>query len=137
MLWLNSILIFLLALPLGLGIGGGGLFLIYLGDVLGIPRDTAVCLNLVFFLSALLCATVGHLRAGRLSFPVLGTILLFGIPGALFGRWLATLFSSRVLHLFLGFFLFASGIFSLLSLKKTKEPFHALDKKKKKHYNDL
>ena len=129
---LNSLVIFALALPLGLGIGGGGLFLIYLCDALGIARDTAVYLNLVFFLSALLAAAVGHLRRGRLSFPMLGAILLYGIPGAFIGRWIASLFSARLLHLLLGFFLLGAGFFSLLSIKKTKNeklPPHSLDKR--------
>jgi uncharacterized membrane protein YfcA len=120
LLWLNSLVVFALALPLGLGIGGGGFLLIYMNDFLDIPRDGAVYINLIFFLSALLTAAVGHLRAGRLSFPTLGRILLFGLPGTFIGRWLATLFSPVTLHLFLGFFLFASGIFSLFSLKKLK-----------------
>ncbi len=120
MLLLNSLLVFLLAVPLGLGIGGGGLYLIYLGDVLHIARDSAVYLNLVFFLSSLLASAVGHVRRGRLSFPMLGTILLFGIPGALAGRWLASLFSPSLLHLLLGVFLLGSGVFCLISLKKAK-----------------
>ena len=132
MLFLNSLFVFILAVPLGLGIGGGGLFLIYLCDALKVERDAAVYLNLVFFLSALLSATVGHLRSGRLSYSVLGCILLFGIPGALLGRWLASLFSPSFLHLILGFFLLGAGVFSLLSLKKAKkekEPPHSLDKR--------
>ena len=32
---------------------------------------------------------------------------------------------------------FVSGIFSLLSLKKAKDLPHSLDKRRKKHYNDL
>ena len=132
MLLLNSILVFTLAIPLGLGIGGGGLFLIYLGDVLEISRDTAVYFNLVFFLSALLASAMGHLRCRRLSLPMLGIILLFGIPGAFAGRWLASLLSPSLLHLFLGLFLLGSGIFSLISLKNAKlspKVFsHSLDK---------
>ena len=126
---LNALLIFVLAVPLGLGIGGGGLFLIYLGDVLGLSRETAVYLNLIFFLCAILSSFVGHLRGGRLSFSMLGTILLFGITGAFLGRWLSSLLSPSILHVFLGLFLLGSGIFSLLSLKKAKDGAHSLDKR--------
>ena len=132
MLLLNSAIIFLLSIPLGLGIGGGGLFLIYLVDAVGVSRDTAVYLNLIFFLSALLAAAVGHLRAGRLSPSALLTILLYGMPGAFLGRWVASLFSPTLLHFLLGIFLLASGFFTLLSLKKLKNkkvPAHALDKR--------
>lgn len=128
----NALFVFALAIPLGLGIGGGGLFLIYLGDVLGIERDSAVYLNLVFFLSALLASAVGHLRSGRLSVSILSSILLFGVPGAFLGRWLASLVSPSLLHVFLGFFLLGTGIFCLVSLKKLKinkvRP-HSLDKR--------
>jgi len=128
----NSLIVFALALPLGLGIGGGGIFLIYLGDALGVSRDSSVYLNLVFFLSALLASAMGHLRRRRLSLSMLGIILLFGIPGTLTGRWIARLLSPTLLHLFLGFFLLGSGVFSLISLKKiklsSKLPSHSLDK---------
>ncbi len=125
---LNNLLPFLLAIPLGLGIGSGGLFLIYLSDVLGLPREAAVYLNLLFFLSALLSSAAGHLRARRLSFPILLTVLLFGVPGAFLGRYMASLLSPTLLRLLLGVFLLSSGIISLLSLKKAKESAPSLDK---------
>ena len=77
MLCINTILILILSIPLGLGIGGGGLFLLYLSDILGIQRDTAVYLNLIFFISALLSSAATHLRKRRVSAFVLLQILLF------------------------------------------------------------
>ena len=126
--FLNALFSFLLALPLGMGIGSGGLFLIYLSDILSLPRNTAIYLNLIFFLSALLSSFVGHLRAKRISFPMLRTVLFFGIPGTYLGRALAALLPSHLLKLFLGIFLLSSGIFSLLSLKNAKDRATALDK---------
>ena len=128
MSFLNAFLSFLLAIPLGMGIGSGGLFLIYLSDVLSLPRNTAVYLNLVFFLSALLSSFAGHLRARRISFPVLRTVLFFGIPGTYLGRGLAAMLPPHLLKLFLGVFLLLSGIFSLLSLKNAKDRALSLDK---------
>ncbi len=133
--FINELVVFFLSLPLGMGIGGGGIFLVYLGDVLGLPREEAVFLNLIFFLCALLASAVSHLKAGRLSFPMLGIILLFGLPGALLGRTLASLLPPILLRVFLGLFLTASGGVALLSLKKPKDALHSLDKHRKKHYN--
>ena len=120
-----------------MGVGGGGLFLLYLSDVLGLPRESAVFLNLVFFLSALLASAVMHLRKGRLSLPFLGLILLLGVPGAFLGRRLATLASPRLLRVLLALLLVGSGLFTLLSRKKQKDAPSALDKSEKKGYNDV
>ena len=129
MLFANSVLILLLALPLGLGIGSGGIFLVYLTDVLFLPREHAVFVNLIFFLSALSASALQHLRARLLSLPTLGLILLFGVPGALVGRWVASLLPAVVLRLILGAFLTLSGVFALLSLKKPKDASLSLDKR--------
>ncbi len=134
--YFNAALAFLLAIPLGLGIGGGGLFLVYLGDVLALPRGGAVYLNLLFFICALLAAACAHVRAGRLRFPLLAVIFLFSAPTALLGRVLAASLPAWLLRLFLGAFLLASGIFSLYSLKKSKVADDSLDKPAKKHYNN-
>ncbi len=137
MLFFNSLIIFALAIPLGLGIGSGGVFLVYLSDVLSLPREVAVFLNLLFFLCALCASALQHLRERRLALPTLVSILLFGIPGAFAGRWLASLLPAVILRLLLGIFLTGSGVFALLSLKKPKEASHSLDKREKKHYNKL
>lgn len=137
MLFFNSLIVFVLAVPLGLGIGSGGVFLVYLSDILAMPRDEAVYFNLIFFLSALLASGLQHLRARRLSFQDLGVILVCGIPGAFAGRWIASLLPASLLRLLLGGFLTFSGIFALISLKKAKEASQSLDKREKKHYNKL
>ena len=127
--YLNEILIFLLAVPLGLGVGGGGLFLLYLTEALQLPREAAVYLNLVFFLAALLASSVSHIREKRISYPVLGKILLFGIPSAFLGRVCAARLSASLLRILLGCFLLFSGIFALWSGKKAKDASNALDKR--------
>lgn len=134
--YFNAALAFFLAVPLGLGVGGGGLFLVYLGDILNLPREAAVYLNLLFFLCALLASACTHIRAGRLRFSLLTIILLFSTPTALLGRYLASILPSWLLRLLLGAFLLASGIFSLYALKKSKVADDSLDKRVKKHYNE-
>lgn len=126
---INALLIFSLAVPLGLGTGGGGLFLVYVGDVLQFPRDTAVYLNLVFFLCALLSSAVTHLKCGRISFPFLGRVLLFGIPAALLGRGLAAMLPRELLRILLGLFMLSAGFFGMIPRKKPKEEPNSLDKR--------
>ena len=129
--YLNALLILLLSLPLGMGVGSGGLFLVYLTDVLNITREGAVYLNLVFFVSALLSSAALHLRAGRLSLSVLLYTLLFGIPGSIFGHFLSKHLPPLLLRLLLAALLIFSGISALTALKRTekeKEGADALDK---------
>jgi len=128
MFYLNTILAFALAIPLGLGIGGGGLFLLYLSDVLKLPRETAVYFNLVFFLAALLASAAMHLRHGRVSYSVLGQVLLYGLPSALCGRVLASLLPGLLLRILLGCFLLISGIIACIKCKKAKDDSNSLDK---------
>ena len=127
--YINALLIFVLAVPLGLGIGGGGLFLLYLSDILGFSRETAIYLNLVFFLAALLSSAASHIRYKRVSYPILGTILLFGLPSALCGRAVASCLSSSFLRILLGSFLLSSGIIAFFKGKKAKDNGNSLDKR--------
>ncbi len=140
MSFLHELITFVLATVAGLGVGSGGVYLLWLKEGLGVEDEKAVFLNLLFFCVALLVAATVHARAKRLDFRFLFEIVLFGIPGALLGRWLNAFFSPVLLRLFLGAFLVFSGIFSLIVSKKkkenAKEPLSALDKKAKKDYND-
>ena len=130
----------LLGTVAGLGVGSGGIYLLWLKEGMGYEGTEAVFLNLLFFCAALLTAAAIHARAKRLDYSFLAEIVLFGIPGALVGRWLNRFFPPAILKLFLGVFLIFSGVFSLVVTKKkkenTKETLHALDKKEKQDYNE-
>lgn len=120
--FLSEIFILLLSIPLGLGIGSGGFFLVYLSDVLSLPHEGAVYLNLVFFICAIAASAMIHLRAKRLCAPLLALLLLLGIPAAILGRTIAALLPRTALRLLLGFFLIGSGIFALRKQKKRPSP---------------
>ncbi|MBQ9736123.1 MAG: sulfite exporter TauE/SafE family protein [Clostridia bacterium] len=120
--YLSEFLVLLLSIPLGLGVGSGGFFLVYLSDVLALPHESAVYLNLVFFISAILASAFIHLRARRLCAPLLLLLLLFGVPAAFVGRAVAALLPKTVLRFILGFFLIGSGIFAIKGQKKRSSP---------------
>ena len=120
--FLSEILILLLSIPLGLGVGSGGFFLVYLSDALSLPHESAVYLNLVFFICAIFASAFIHLRAGRLCAFLLLLLLVLGIPAAFLGRVMASRLSRTALRILLGFFLVASGIFALIRQKKRVTP---------------
>lgn len=137
--WHNVVTFFLAAVA-GLGVGSGGIYLLWLKEVIGVQEGEAVFINLLFFITALLVATVIHAKEKRVDFEFLLKIILFGTPGAFLGKYLNRLFSPLLLRAFLGLFLIFSGIMTLFIAKKTKEKEKenttALDKKAKKDYND-
>jgi len=140
MAFLHELITFLLATLAGLGVGSGGIYLLWLREGMKIDASTSVFLNLCFFIAAVLVASVIHAKQKRLDYRFLFEIILFGIPGALIGKWLSSFFSPVFLKLFLSCFLIFSGIFSLFITKKAKKPQKkadaTLDKSEKKDYND-
>lgn len=134
---------FLLAILAGLGVGSGGLFLVFLTEVMGIPAADSAVGNLLFFIAALAAATVVNLRKGRLDGAFFLKILLYGTPGALLGRWVFGILPDDVRAVFLGVFLIGAGIFSFILLrpaakneKKKKDRPSSLDKPARQRYNN-
>ena len=123
-----ELLALVLAIPIGLGVGGGGLFLLSLTELFGFPREEAVFGNLLFFVCALAASAVIHLKRKRLSARILLLTVLFGLPSATLGRWVASLLSPTLLRVFLGVFLLGSGLIALFSGKKEKASPDSLDK---------
>ncbi len=138
--FLHNLITLFLATIAGLGVGSGGIYLLWLKEGIKLEERQAIFFNLLFFITALLVATGIHARKKRLDFRFLLQILLFGTPGAFFGRWINAFFSPLLLRAFLGFFLVFSGFFTLFIIKKQKEKpkehITTLDKKAKKDYND-
>ncbi|MBP3436277.1 MAG: sulfite exporter TauE/SafE family protein [Clostridia bacterium] len=114
----NIVVSFALAVLAGLGVGSGGLYIIFLHDILHLPHEAAKNGNLLFFVTALLSAVVIHIRQKRLDYPFLAQILLFGIPGAYIGYLLSEYLPVRVLRVALGIFLILSGVLSFFINKR-------------------
>lgn len=110
-----------LAVLAGLGVGSGGIYLLWLTEILQMSREDGILANLYFFIAALLPTAVIHWKRKRLDLPFLGQLLLLGFAGVFLGRWLAALLSPSFLRIFLGMFLIFSGIFSIFVMKKNKK----------------
>ena len=115
---LNLVVAFALAVLAGLGVGSGGLYILFLTEILSLPHGQATLGNLLFFVAAVISAVCIRIRGKRLDYPFLLQILLFGAPGAYLGFLLSQNLPREVLRIILGVFLIASGILSLYNGKK-------------------
>lgn len=118
---MRFLLAFACALLAGLGVGGGGLFVLFLTLMEGLPQLTAQGVNLLFFLFSSAASLFVH--AGRRRIPWLWVlwISLGGITGALFGSRLALALTGSVLRRLFGGFLIFSGLYSLWGLLGKKK----------------
>ncbi|MBQ2719173.1 MAG: hypothetical protein IJF73_03800, partial [Clostridia bacterium] len=78
---MSTLVLFGAAVLSGLGVGSGGLYLLYLTDVLGVGQYAAQGQNLLFFILATLASALLHLGRGSIT---LKELLPFGAVG-LFG----------------------------------------------------
>ena len=105
---------FAAALLSGLGVGSGGVYLLYLTEVVGMPQYAAQAQNLVFFLLATCASTLQSLRAGYLRPSQLLVPLLCGLPGAALGALLTRFATPGLARTVLGAVMLAAGLFTLL-----------------------
>lgn len=104
---------FLVALLAGLGVGGGGLLVIYLTLVQGLPQVEAQGINLLFFLSAAGAAFLVNRKRRTFRWK---TVLLLAVSGVICsvpGALLASAVEHGVLRKCFGGLLILSGIVSL------------------------
>ena len=120
---LNFAVALLLAVLAGLGVGSGGLYILFLGEVLSLPHAHATVGNLLFFVASLLSAVCIHIKQKRLDYPFLLQILLFGAPGAYLGFLLSQNLPRPTLRIILGVFLIVSGILSIYGRKRNEKNF--------------
>ncbi len=118
---LNITVALALAVLAGLGVGSGGIYILFLTEVLALPHEQATVGNLLFFVAALISAVCIHIRQKRLDYPFLLQILLFGAPGAYLGFLLSQNLPRTTLRIILGIFLILSGILALYSSKKSQK----------------
>ena len=109
---------FFLAIIAGTGVGGGGLFLVYMTEYMGIPQISAQAVNLFYFLSAAIPATV--YRRKSLPWKLAGICSAAGIPGVIFGSMLRDLMDGDLQKKILGGILMASGAAVFLLRDKTE-----------------
>ncbi len=113
----DTLFCFLLAAIAGTGIGGGGLYLLYMTTVMSIGHTAAQAVNLLFFVSAAIPATLTRLRTLPWSSALL--CIAGGIPGVFLGTWLRNLLEGDMLSKIFGGMLIVSGA-SVFFLKEKK-----------------
>lgn len=119
-MWVGFLWALAIGILAGLGVGSGGLYLVYLELFTDTPQREAQGLNLVFFVFALLISVAVNLAKANYRNEKLLLSILFVIPGALTGSYLAGIFSSASLKKGLGVLFVFSGIYTLFTLKKGK-----------------
>ena len=105
----------------GMGVGSGGLLVIYLTLIEGMPQLAAQGANLLFFTFASASSLIVHLMKRKFfAAPVL-IMGLSGMLGALLGSHIAPLLPAPLLGKIFGGMLVISGVFSLRRQKRAKK----------------
>lgn len=112
---LDFCLSLLLGVAAGLGVGGGGLLVLYLAGLCGMPPYTAQGINLSFYLCAVLGAFPVHIKKQTLSWRLLFELCILGVPASLLGALLGAHIPQRAARIAMGCFLLAGGVLALLS----------------------
>lgn len=119
---LNIVAAFIIAILSGMGIGSGGLFTIWLTAVAGTPQLAAQGLNLLFFLFSGGASMTVHLSRRKIYWGAVMILAVSGVVGTLAGSFVAGLLPVNAIRTIFGATLMVSGIVSLLSNKKRKDP---------------
>lgn len=98
----------------GMGIGGGGLLVIWLVLIRGMPSTAAQGINLLFFILSAACALPVHRKRRILPRPLIGWLLLAAVPGVFLGCRLADCLSQDDARRCFGYFLLLSGLWQML-----------------------
>jgi len=108
MSWLWSILAAFGAGALGaMGLGGGGILVIYLTLVVGMPQLQAQGVNLLFFLPCAVISLAINAKRKLIDWKNALWIALGGLPATLLGIWLSDVIDARwVGYLFAGLLIF-------------------------------
>lgn len=102
----------------GMGLGGGSLLIPLLTLFGGMGQREAQCVNLLAFLPSAAAALFVHHKKGRVRWKKAGRLLLFGVPGAAAGFFLAGAVEEALLRKGFGLFLIALGAWQLFFQKK-------------------
>lgn len=94
----------------GLGVGGGSLLLLWLTLVMGVPRNEARVMNLMFFIPCSLVATLFRWRQTAVKKGPLLAAVGAGIAGALWGNSIGPGMDQEILRRAFGAMFVLSGI---------------------------
>ncbi len=97
----------------GMGVGSGGLYLLYLTDVLGVGQYAAQGQNLTFFVLATLASSLLHLRRGHFTLAELFPFLACGLIGTVLGTLLTSVTPPSIARHAFGAFMILGGFIAL------------------------
>lgn len=112
---------FIIALLTGLGVGSGGLYILYLTLLHDIPQAEAQGLNLIFFITASLAASLINTFKKRISWQSVLVLALSGIPGAMLGAFVARKIEGELLSSLFNILLITAGTVSLIKSRRKNE----------------
>lgn len=110
----------IIAILTGMGVGSGGLFVIYLSLVKGVPQLLAQGLNLYFFIFSTAAALIFHARTRRLPLVRLAVVCFVGSIGCYFGASLAKSVDPSTLRSLFAVLLILTGVVTLLPKRKKR-----------------
>ncbi len=119
LLLLNIIAGFIIAALAGMGVGGGGLLVIWLTLVSGMPQLEAQGINLLFFIFASAASLLHHLKNRKPNLKITLIIAASGMVGTFFGYAAASAVTPDFLRKCFGALMIFSGI--SVFFKKNKE----------------
>jgi len=114
-----------------MGLGGGGILVIYLTLVVGMPQLQAQGVNLLFFLPCAVISLIINAKRKLIDWRNALWIALGGLPATLLGIWLSDLIDARWIgYIFAGLLIFIgvrelfSGVAkcSFFAKKESKKP---------------
>lgn len=103
-----------------MGLGGGGVLILYLTLIAGVPQIEAQGINLIFFIPAASVATVTYLLKKKINLKKLLPVILFGIPGAAAGTALSELIGGEWTGRIFGAGLVIMGVRELIKCRKKR-----------------
>ena len=109
-----------IALLSGMGVGSGGLLVIYLTLIEGIPQLSAQGANLLFFTFASAASLIVHAIKRKLFGGAVLIMGASGVVGSLAGSLIAPLLPAPLLGKIFGAMLVITGIFSLRRNRQSK-----------------
>jgi uncharacterized membrane protein YfcA len=115
---LEFIIPFLISTLMGIGVGGGGLYIIYLAEIIKMDLTLARGTNLAFFIISALASMLIHLK-NRHFYPCqLVIMIFFGVIGSYIFSHLSNMIDPEIPKKVLGSVLILGGGISFYSVFK-------------------
>lgn len=114
MVVLDMLVAALVAVLAGLGVGSGGLLVLWLTLVRGVPQLTAQGINLLFFVAAATAALLRYSAKRQINTRAATLLSLTGLVGCAVGTHLAHLLPAHLLTAGFGWFMVLVGVYTLV-----------------------